>query len=118
LKRNQNFSSPPGSSRSGASRSGTSPAARERAEGLAIEALGFLAGDPERLSRFLDVSGLTPQTLREAATQPSFLGAVLDYLAADESLLVTFAANGGHDPADIMQAHAILSPHHEEGSHQ
>ncbi|NDA48518.1 MAG: DUF3572 family protein [Alphaproteobacteria bacterium] len=111
MKRNQNFSSSKAPSRSGAS-----GAARERAEGLAIEALGFLAGDAERLSRFLDLSGLTPQTLREAATQPSFLGAVLDYLAADESLLVTFAANGGHNPADILSAHALLSPHHEGGA--
>ena len=106
MKRNQNFSAP---LRSSAAR-------RELAEGLAIEALGFLAGDPERLSRFLDLSGLTPETLREAANQPGFLGAVLDYLAGDESLLVTFAANGGHDPAAILNARALLSPNGEDYS--
>jgi hypothetical protein len=104
LKRNQNFSSSRHSS----------PALREKAEALAIEARGFLAGDAERLSRFLDLSGLTPQTLRAAANQASFLGAVLDYLAADESLLVTFAANGGHDPESVLRARALLSGEGED----
>ena len=30
--------------------------------------------------------------------------AVLEYLLADESLLLGFAANGGHQPADIAPA--------------
>ena len=73
-------------------------------EALAINALGFLASDDERLSRFLGVTGLTPQTLRKAAQDPGFLGAVLDYLVADESLLISFAANSGIDPARVADA--------------
>ena len=46
-----------------------------------IAALAFLAEDEERLSRFLALSGLGPHNLREAAAQPTFLGAVLEYLA-------------------------------------
>ena len=67
----------------------------EGAETMAIAALGFLAAEPERLARFLALSGLGPHNLRQAATSPGFLAAVLDHLAADERLLVAFAAAEG-----------------------
>jgi hypothetical protein len=58
------------------------------AESIAIEVLGFLAGDPARLDRFFAVSGLEADNLRAAATEPEFLAAVLDHLVSDESLLL------------------------------
>lgn len=79
------------------------------AEGCAIGALTFLAGDEGRLERFLAISGLTPETLRAAADSPGFLAGVLDYLLGDESLLNAHAANSGTDPADIATAHRILT---------
>jgi hypothetical protein len=79
------------------------------AEVLAIEALAFIAGDAEVLARFLAVTGLGPETLRAAARDPGFLSAVLDHLASDESLLQSFAANHGLDPAAIAAARAKLS---------
>jgi hypothetical protein len=85
-------------------------AAREAAEALAIEALTFLAGDAERLERFMALSGLSIETLRAAASEPGFFAAVLDHLAADEALLLAFAANAGRDPASLAQARARLSP--------
>ena len=81
----------------------------EGAQTVAIDALGFLAGDPERLSRFLALSGLGPHNLRQAATSPGFLAAVLDYLAADEPLLLAFAAAQGIDPAAVVRARDKLS---------
>ncbi len=83
--------------------------ARARGEALAIEALGFLAGDPERLARFLDLSGLGPGNLRQAAAEPSFLLAVLDHLAGDERLLVAFAEAQGVRPAAIVVARDALA---------
>lgn len=83
----------------------------EEAEGIAIEALSFLATEPDRLLRFLDVTGLTPQTLRTAAASPGFLAAVIEHVAADPSLVETYAANSGREPTDIARAHAILSGH-------
>ena len=71
---------------------------------MAVAALTFLAADSERLERFLSVTGLGPHNLRAAAADPTFYGSVLDYLLADEPLLVAFAANAGVDPADIAQA--------------
>jgi len=83
---------------------------QEAAESLAISALSFLAADPDRLGRFLSLSGLTPETLRAAAAEPGFLGAVLDYLCSDESLLLAFAANSDHEAEAVIEAHALLAP--------
>ncbi|MGL5446878.1 MAG: DUF3572 domain-containing protein [Rhabdaerophilum sp.] len=78
-------------------------------EMIAIHALGFLAEDPARLSRFLDITGLSPSTLREAATEPRFLASVLDYLMADESLMLAFAAQSGSAPETIAAASLALT---------
>lgn len=78
-------------------------------DALAIAALSFIAGDAERLGRFLAVTGLGPGTLREAAARPDFLAAILDYLSGDETLLVTFAANAGVQPEAVVRAQHRLS---------
>ncbi len=78
------------------------------AEAVAVEALGFLAVDPERFSRFVELSGLEPSNLRAAASQPGFLAGVLDHLGSDESLLVAFAANTGRNPMEVAAACALL----------
>jgi len=83
---------------------------REAAETLAIQALGFLAGEPERLERFMSLSGLSPENLRAAASSPGFLAAVLDHLALDDSLLLAFAETAGCDPALIIAAKNCLDP--------
>ena len=82
---------------------------REGAETIAIAALSFLAAEPERLARFLALSGLGPHNLRQAATLPGFLAAVLDHLGADEPLLVAFAAAQRVDPAAVTGARVALS---------
>ena len=53
---------------------------RSGAEELAVAALAFIAQVPERLRRFLDLSGLDPANLREAAADPGFLLGILDYV--------------------------------------
>lgn len=78
-------------------------------EMIAIGALGFLAEDPARLSRFLDTTGLNPATLRQAASEPRFLASVLDYLMADESLMLAFAAHNGTSPETVAAAGAALA---------
>jgi hypothetical protein len=81
---------------------------RKAAEGLAIQALTFIAGDGERLGRFLAVTGIGPAEIRDAARESGFLAGVLGYLASDEKLAAAFAADAGLDPADIAKAHAAL----------
>ena len=81
---------------------------KEAAEGLAIQALTFLAGEPERLGRFLAATGIGPTEIRVAANEPGFLAGVLEYLAADDRLIAAFAAETSIDPADIARAHEAL----------
>jgi hypothetical protein len=85
-----------------------SPLTTEAAEGLAIQALTFLAGEPERLGRFLAATGIGPTEIRAAASEPGFLAGVLEYLAADDRLIASFAAETGLDPADVARAHEAL----------
>ena len=80
----------------------------DSARSLAISALAFIAADSERLSRFLELTGLGPDNLRTAAADPAFLGSVLDYLVADEALLVGFAADAGLKPEAVARAHGAL----------
>ena len=84
------------------------PLTQQAAEGLAIQALTFIAGDGERLGRFLAVTGIGPTEIRLAARESGFLIGVLDHLAGDESLLTAFAAEAGVDPGDIDKARAAL----------
>jgi hypothetical protein len=87
------------------SRQSASP---DSAQSLAVSALAFIAADSDRLNRFLSLTGLGPDNLRTAAADPAFLGSVLDYLVADEQLLVDFAADAGVKPEAVGRAHAAL----------
>jgi hypothetical protein len=80
----------------------------DAAQSLAATALGFIAADSDRLSRFLGLTGLGPDNLRTAAADPAFLGSVLDYLVADEALLVEFAADARVKPEAVARAYAVL----------
>ena len=81
---------------------------REAAETLAIQALGFIAAEPERLEAFLAATGLTLERLRESATEPDFLAGVLEHMLADESLLLAFAESAAIDPATVARARNAL----------
>jgi len=80
----------------------------EVAETLAVQALSFIAGDPERLGRFLAITGIGPAEIRAASTEPGFLAGVLDYVAGDETMITEFAAQAGIDPSHIGVARAAL----------
>lgn len=80
----------------------------EAAEELAIQALSYLASDPERLGQFLTVTGIGPEQIRTASAEPGFLAGVLAYLASDEHLAAGFAAEAACGPADIARAHETL----------
>jgi hypothetical protein len=75
---------------------------------IAARALLFLAEDPGRLGRFLAVTGLGPETLRQQARNPEMLAAALGHVMEDESTLLTFAANAGIEPELLVPALATL----------
>ena len=82
---------------------------REQAEELAIQALTFIAGDPERLGRFLAITGIGPGEIRAAAREPGFLAGVLEYMASDDRLISAFAAENNLSPADLDRSRAALA---------
>ena len=81
---------------------------REVAEIVAIQALSFVAGDPERLGVFLAETGIGPETLRSAATDPRFLAGVLDFVLRDDATVKAFAAASELDPTTIAAAREVL----------
>lgn len=81
---------------------------REAAEGLAVDALVFLAADEDRLDRFLALTGLAPGDLRALSGSPGFLAGVLDHLMSDEPLLLAFAEEHRLDPTTVARAHHLL----------
>jgi hypothetical protein len=87
----------------------------EEAEAMAIEALGFLAGDSELLSRFLALSGLDVGSLRAAAAQPGFLAGVLAFIAGHEKTLLAFATASGKSPEAVGAANRALNPESAAG---
>jgi hypothetical protein len=82
---------------------------RQAAESLAIQALSFLAGDAERLGRFLTLTGIGPGEIRAAAASPGFLAGVLDHLASEDALVIAFAAETGIEPGAIERARRALA---------
>jgi Protein of unknown function (DUF3572) len=82
---------------------------REVAEIVAIQALSFIAGDPERLGLFLAESGIGPETLRNAAADPRFLASVLDFVMRDDATVKAFASVSQLHPTNIAAAHQALN---------
>jgi hypothetical protein len=91
----------------------TSP---DSARSIAVAALNFLAADGERLERFLSITGLGPHNLRAAAADPDFYGSVLDYLLADEPLLLAFAADAGLEPGEVARVLQKVTQPYSDGS--
>ncbi len=82
----------------------------EKAEILALEALAWLAGQPDGIARFLAVSGLEATDLRRAAGDRDLLGALLDFLLINEPLLLEFCqitssqSSAGHTARHLLEA--------------
>ena len=81
----------------------------EEAVGIGQEALIWLAGQPELLSRFLEASGLAPGELRGSAADPAFLGFVLEFVLGADANVVAFATDAGLRPGDPARARSVLA---------
>lgn len=81
---------------------------QQEAEILALDALRFLASEPERIGRFMAMTGLKAPDLMATAAHPALLAAVLDHLLFDETLLHLFAEEAGVSPATIGEARQKL----------
>ena len=82
----------------------------EKAEILALEGLGWLAGEPESIQKFLDLSGIDASDLRAAAADPGTGLAVLDFLLGQDALLLKFCESVGLEPRQVHAARHALAP--------
>ncbi|WP_170769294.1 DUF3572 domain-containing protein [Ruegeria lacuscaerulensis] len=81
----------------------------QSAETLALNVLGWLVGNDELLPVFLGSTGASQGDLRERASEPEFLGSVLEFLMLDDSWVVAFC-DANSVPYDLpAQAKAALS---------
>lgn len=87
---------------------------REVAEIVAIQALNFIAGQPELLGLFLAETGIGPDTLRKSAANPRFLASVLDFVLRDDATVKAFAKASELHPTNIAAARQALGDPHWE----
>ena len=78
--------------------------APKSAEILALEALGWLAGEEDGMGRFLAASGVDPADLRQAAGSRELGVAILDFMLAHEDLLLRFCENSSIAPGVVQTA--------------
>lgn len=71
---------------------------------IAVAILGWLANEPDMLSRFLALSGLGPQDLRGAMQDAGFHAGLLDFVMQHEPSLVAFCEASGYKPEQVAHA--------------
>jgi hypothetical protein len=82
-----------------------------RAQDVAVATFDFIAAQPRQFGRFLEMTGIALESIREATRETNFLAGVLDHLSGDESLLLAFCAQTGIDPNEVIRARAVLGGH-------
>lgn len=70
---------------------------------LATRLLVFLSGRQEDLERLFAVCGVDPSMLRSHMSDPGFQQGLLDYVMANEPLLLAFCEETGEDPAQFAR---------------
>jgi hypothetical protein len=88
----------------------TEATAEAQAEETAAAILGWLAGDPDMLQRFLALSGIAPQQIRAAMAEPGFLAGMIDFVMGHEPTLIAFCETTGTKPETVVAA-----SHHYSG---
>lgn len=81
---------------------------RDDAETLALRVLAWLAADPERIERFLSLTGVAPGELAGRAQDPVLLAAIIDFLMGHEPDLVACAEALEVAPESFALARSLL----------
>lgn len=85
---------------------------------LAVAILGWLANEPDMLSRFLALSGLGPQDLRAAMDDSGFHAGLLDFIMQHEPSLIAFSTASGYSPEQVSAAwHRVSGPGMDSGQY-
>lgn len=90
------------------SRAEQKPERSTRAATLALAAIGWLLQDADRAERYLDLTGLDPDSLRAGLDNPQVLGSALDFLANYEPDLIRAAEALAVTPEELVAARKDL----------
>ena len=80
----------------------------QKAEELALSALGWIAASDDLMGVFLGTTGSSLDTVRSQAADPAFLGSVLDFLLMDDSWVSGFCDANSLDCRQPMIARQML----------
>lgn len=81
---------------------------RETAQTLALRVLGWLVADEALVERLVARTGVSGADLAAMARDPAALASILDFLMADEPLLLRFCRDEGVAPESIARARMAL----------
>jgi len=85
----------------------------ERAETIALQALGWIAANDELAPVFLGSTGASAEDLRSRAGDPAFLASVLEFLTMDDAWVTGFC-----DAADLPYEAPLLARYALPGAEQ
>jgi hypothetical protein len=92
--------------------------AAKQAEETAATVLGWLAGEPDMLQRFLSLSGVAPSQIRSAMAEPGFLAGMIDFVMGHEPTLLAFCEATGTRPETVVAAaHHYSGPYMGQGDY-
>lgn len=80
----------------------------ETGETLALQGLSWIVSNDDLRGVFMGSAGLSEDDLRLRATDPEFLGAVLDFICMDDAWVVAFCDANGLAYTDPMTARQAL----------
>jgi len=75
---------------------------------VALGALAVALRESSRARRLLELTGLTAAELRDRASEPAMLAAVLSFLEAHEPDLIAVADEMGLSPQELVAARSAL----------
>lgn len=82
--------------------------ARESAETVALQALGWLAARDDLFPLFLDASGCDLVELSARAVEAEFLASVADFILSDDAWVIAFSQDSGVPFDTLPRARAAL----------
>ena len=81
---------------------------RDAAEEIALKGLAWLATHDDLMPVFMGATGVSVSDLRDRASDPEFLGSVLDFLLMDDAWIMAFCAAEGLANEAPMSARMAL----------
>lgn len=80
----------------------------DRAIVAGLQALSWIATDDDLFGAFLDQAGTDAAAVRARATDPAFLGFVLDFVLQEDARVIGFSGAQGMAPERVAQARRAL----------